>query len=65
MSAEQIHALTLRYIIVRRFKDAIRQAYICFGETDAEPTVETDEGELKKTVAGLRESVEWIRSKGR
>jgi 8-oxo-dGTP diphosphatase len=46
ITAEQIQALTLRYIIVRRFKDVIRQTYIYFGATDAEPTIETDEGEL-------------------
>jgi 8-oxo-dGTP diphosphatase len=43
---DQIHNLALRYVIVRRYRDTIRQTYIYFGETDAELTVTTDEGEL-------------------
>lgn len=38
--------LRLRYIIIRRAKDVIRHSYIYFGETDAEPSVITDEGSL-------------------
>jgi 8-oxo-dGTP diphosphatase len=46
ITAAQIYNLTLRYVIARRYRDTIRQTYIYFGETDAEPTVTTDEGEL-------------------
>jgi len=46
ITAEQISNLTLRYIIVRCFRDTIRQTYIYFGKTDAEPIDKTDEGEL-------------------
>jgi 8-oxo-dGTP diphosphatase len=46
INAAQIRNLTLRYIIMRRFHDVIRQTYIYFGETDAEPNVTTNEGEL-------------------
>jgi 8-oxo-dGTP diphosphatase len=42
----QIRDLTLRYVIIRRYRDTIRQTYIYFGETDEEPSVTTDEGEL-------------------
>jgi 8-oxo-dGTP diphosphatase len=38
--------LTLRYIIMRRNGDVIWQSYIYFGETNTEPSVVTDEGEL-------------------
>lgn len=46
IAAEQIRNLTLRYIIVRRFRNTIRQTYIYCGETDAEPTDKTVEGKL-------------------
>ena len=46
IQAEQIRDLTLRYLLVRRHRDTIRLTYVYFGETDAEPTVTTDEGEL-------------------
>lgn len=46
ITSEQIRDLTLRYIIVRRYRDTIRQTYIYFGETDAEPVDKTDEGKL-------------------
>lgn len=46
IQSDQIRDLALRYIIVRRWRDTIRLTYIYFGETDAEPTVMTDEGEL-------------------
>jgi 8-oxo-dGTP diphosphatase len=46
ITADKICNLTLRYIIVRRYRDTIRQTYIYFGETDAEPSITTDEGEL-------------------
>ena len=43
---KQILSLTLRYIIVRKYRDTIRQTYIYFGETDAEFVDKTDEGKL-------------------
>ncbi|MDR3121111.1 MAG: NUDIX hydrolase [Clostridiales bacterium] len=46
ITADQIRNLTFRYVILRRYCDTIRQNYIYFGDTDAEPTIETDEGEL-------------------
>ncbi|GHU90671.1 hypothetical protein FACS1894202_10850 [Clostridia bacterium] len=46
ITSAQIHNLTLRHVIVRRYRDTIRQTYIYFGETDAEPSITTDEGEL-------------------
>lgn len=46
ITAELIHNLTLRYIIIRRYRDTIRQTYIYFGETDAEAVDKTDEGKL-------------------
>jgi 8-oxo-dGTP diphosphatase len=46
ITADHIRNLALRYVIVRRYRDTIRQTYVYFGETAAEPTVATDEGEL-------------------
>jgi len=46
ITAGQIRNLQLRYIILRRRGDCITQSYVYFGETDAEPTVATCEGEL-------------------
>lgn len=46
ITAEQIRNLTLRYIIVRRYRDTIWQTYIYFGETDSELTDKTDDGKL-------------------
>ena len=46
ISAEQIRDLTLRYVIIRRHRDTIRQTYVYFGETDAEFIDKTDEGKL-------------------
>jgi 8-oxo-dGTP diphosphatase len=46
ITAEHITDLTLRYIIIRRYRDTIRQTYIYFGETDADPADLTDEGKL-------------------
>ena len=46
ITAAQIRNLTLRYVVMRRYRDVIRQTYIYFGETDAEPGVTTDEGKL-------------------
>jgi len=41
-----IFGLALRYVIIRRSRDTIRQTYIYFGETDMDPTIATGEGEL-------------------
>jgi 8-oxo-dGTP diphosphatase len=38
--------LTLRYILMHRKGDVIWQSYIYFGETNADPSVVTDEGTL-------------------
>lgn len=46
ITAEHIFALKLRYLIIRRFENTIRQSYIYFGETDIENVIDTDEGEL-------------------
>ncbi len=41
-----IFDLKLRYVIVRLHRDTLRQTYVYFGRTDADPTIATDEGEL-------------------
>ena len=41
-----ISDLRLRYVILRRSGDTIRQSYCYFGKTTAEATLATDEGEL-------------------
>jgi 8-oxo-dGTP diphosphatase len=46
ITASQIFDLTLRYLIIRRYGDTIRQSYIYFGQTNADPVITTDEGEL-------------------
>jgi 8-oxo-dGTP diphosphatase len=46
ITAGEIRNLQLRYIIVRRRRDTIRLSYLYFGETDAEPSITTDEGTL-------------------
>jgi 8-oxo-dGTP diphosphatase len=46
ITAEHIFDLKLHYVIIRRYRDTLRQTYISFGGTDAEPTITTDEGEL-------------------
>jgi 8-oxo-dGTP diphosphatase len=43
---ENIYNLKLRYIIIRRYKNIIRQNYIYFGETDKNDLIKTDEGTL-------------------
>jgi 8-oxo-dGTP diphosphatase len=47
IGASRIQGLTLRYIIIRQAGRIVRQNYIYFGETDAEPPIETYEGELR------------------
>ena len=44
--AAHIFGLTLRYIIIRRTRDIIRQSYIYFAETDIAQVIDTDEGKL-------------------
>ncbi len=46
ISAEYIMNLRLRYIIIRRTANTMRQNYIYFGETDIEHFTDTVEGEL-------------------
>jgi len=41
-----VHALELQYILMRRFKNEIRQSYIFFGETSQTDIIQTDEGAL-------------------
>jgi 8-oxo-dGTP diphosphatase len=41
-----IYNLKLRYIIIRRYKNIIRQNYIYFGETDKTDLIKTEEGTL-------------------
>ena len=46
ITREHIFNLKLRYIIIRRWKDTIRQNYIYFGETDTLEFKDSDEGTL-------------------
>ncbi len=46
ITAEHIHDLKLRYIIIRRTEDTIRQSYIYFGKTAIQTFTDTDEGKL-------------------
>ncbi len=46
ITREHIYNLELRYIIIRRHKDVIRQNYVYFGETDMSEFINTEEGEL-------------------
>ena len=46
MTFGNIENLTLRYIVMRRHKDVIRQSYIYFGKTNTRKFVDTDEGSL-------------------
>lgn len=46
ITAGQIRNLSLRYIIIRRYRNTIRQNYIYFGDTDAKAIDKTDEGKL-------------------
>jgi 8-oxo-dGTP diphosphatase len=43
---ENIYNLKLRYIIIHRYKNMIRQNYIYFGETDKKDLINTEEGTL-------------------
>jgi len=46
ITAEQIVGLQMRYILIRLYGEEIRQQFFYVGRTDAQPTVETDEGDL-------------------
>ncbi len=46
LSADDLYDLSLKYIIIRRHKDAIRQSYIYFGTAKTNKISCTDEGEL-------------------
>jgi len=46
ITKEHIYNLELRYIIIRRAVDTIRQNYIYFGETDTADFIDTREGTL-------------------
>jgi len=43
---ENIFDLELRYIIIRLYKNTVRQNYIYFGKTDKTEIVDTEEGKL-------------------
>jgi 8-oxo-dGTP diphosphatase len=46
IAPSDINNLELLYIIIRRFKDEIRQSYIYFGNTSKTEVIQTGEGEL-------------------
>jgi len=49
ITSKNIEELTLRYIIIRKHKDVIRQSYIYFGKVNTKSfmdTMDTDEGTL-------------------
>ena len=46
INKENIYDLKLRYIIIRRYKNIIRQNYIYFGKTDKTEIADTEEGKL-------------------
>jgi 8-oxo-dGTP diphosphatase len=46
ISKDHIFNLNLRYIIIRRKENIIRQNYLYFGETDKKSFINTDEGTL-------------------
>jgi 8-oxo-dGTP diphosphatase len=43
---DHIYNINLRYIIIRQFKNTIRQNYIYFGDTDTKEFNDTEEGTL-------------------
>jgi 8-oxo-dGTP diphosphatase len=43
---EHVYNLNLRYIIIRQYKNIIRQNYIYFGDTDIKEFKDTEEGTL-------------------
>lgn len=46
ITPEHIFNIALKYIIIRRAGNVVRQSYLYFGETDAMDVVANDEGEL-------------------
>lgn len=46
IGATEIEGLQLRYVLIRLFQSEIRQQFFYVGHTNAEPSIETDEGEL-------------------
>lgn len=46
IASSNIYNLCLRYIIIIRYKNTIRQSYIYFGDTDIIDIVDTNEGKL-------------------
>jgi 8-oxo-dGTP diphosphatase len=46
INRENIFNLRLRYIIIRQFRNIIKQSYIYFGETNETKLIETNEGTL-------------------
>jgi len=43
---EHVYNLNLRYIIIRQYKNTVRQNYIYFGDTDIKEFTDTEEGTL-------------------
>ena len=43
---EEVFNIKLRYLIIRQYKNIIRQSYIYFGETKVEKFIDTEEGTL-------------------
>lgn len=46
MTPKNIENLILRYVIIRKHEDIIRQSYIYFGKTNTDKFIDTDEGTL-------------------
>lgn len=46
ITSKNIDDLKLRYIIIRKYKDVIRQSYIYFGKVNTKSFSDTDEGTL-------------------
>jgi 8-oxo-dGTP diphosphatase len=46
ITKDHIFNLKLRYIIIRLYKNIIRQSYIYFGKTDVKEYIDTEEGTL-------------------
>ena len=46
INRENIFNLKLRYLIIRQYKNIIRQSYVYFGDTNTDEFINTDEGTL-------------------
>lgn len=46
ITSNQIKGLQLRYVLIRLYETEIRQQFFYTGHTNAEPSIETDEGDL-------------------